>query len=97
MSKYSPGPWKWDKNPDWGDVEYPRDASGNWVSLSPGASANRALIIVAPSLLEMLRELELDDGGKCPICYRNCSGLEEYVHAPDCRLAALLAPFKETP
>ena len=72
-----------------GDTTYPILATDD---IEPG---DAALIAAAPTMLAMLEELELDDGGKCPICYRNCSGMDKYVHASDCRLGTLLTELRK--
>jgi hypothetical protein len=86
----SPGPWSWQVL---GAICTLRDATGTPILAGAYYNPQRddmPLIKRAPEMASMLRELELDDGGKCPICYRNCDGMERYIHATDCRLAALL-------
>ena len=112
------GPWRWVSerrklvapNPTYQEGRYPPDypdvpvlmldEDNSW----PASEANAALIAAAPSILEMLRELEWAGGytddcdsliGCCPSCGGTAPGdpgnSEAGKHAPNCRLAALLA------
>ena len=73
-------------------------ACGRYQSMGPDVGNHGPgcrLVARAPSILEMLRELQWHgDQGPCRSCIE-CDGTKPN-HAPDCRLAALLASV-ETP
>ena len=88
--QHSPGPWKWDggfvrdaRGFKVIDSGYDRDRDTK-VFFARGAT-DAQLIASAPEMLQLLRELEWNDGGWCQICYR-----KDDVHSPDCRLGLLL-------
>lgn len=56
---------------------------------------DKAIIAAAPTMLEMLRELEWagNAAGACPLCERYGEHGKEYDGTP-CRLNSLLAPFR---
>lgn len=98
---HSPGPWRLGRDED-GDLsvlaadgEAVIEAVSAW-DIRVNGDGNAALIAKAPELLAMLVDLEwISPDGilACPVCQAIAYGFPkrgDKVHAPDCRLDALL-------
>jgi hypothetical protein len=92
--QHSPGPWRSDRvlgadNQPLYEITVDGDGVVAYVEAHDDTDRrNAALIAAAPDMLAMLKSLEWNDGGWCPICYRKYE--HGGGHAPDCKLAALL-------
>jgi len=105
MGKHSPGPWRWVDDgeflghPKLVDIagetvcDFGRDSWHERISGTPPEDEDAKLIVKAPEMAQMLRELEWSggdvSGAGCPVC-DDCHPNRKREHKPDCELAALL-------